>query len=149
MNIKIRNARKGDIDALTMLLTKLCSIEAGLSFDHHPRQGLNLLLGGCRKHHCIKVAEVDAQVVGMCSVQIILSATEGAWVGLVENMVVEPGFRGSGVGRALMSHIRDWARKRALMRLQLLTDRTNFSALDFYDKLGWHPTQLICLRRKM
>jgi len=32
-------------------------------------------------------------------------------------------------------------------RLQLLADRNNIQATDFYQKLGWQATQLICLRK--
>jgi hypothetical protein len=31
-------------------------------------------------------------------------------------------------------------------RLQLLADRSNVPALDFYRIMGWHMTELICLR---
>jgi GNAT superfamily N-acetyltransferase len=63
-------------------------------------------------------------------------------------MVVSASYRGTGVGRRLMAAIEMWARQRGMTRLQLLADRTNFAALDFYDKMGWCPTQLICLRRQ-
>jgi hypothetical protein len=48
-----------------------------------------------------------------------------------------------------MESIEKWARDRGATRLQLLADRTNFGALDFYDNIGWLPTRLICLRRKL
>jgi GNAT superfamily N-acetyltransferase len=84
----------------------------------------------------------------MCSAQALISTAEGGWVALVEDMVVSTPYRGTGVGRRLMTAIEEWAKKRGMSRLQLLADRTNFAALDFYDKMGWCPTQLICLRRK-
>ena len=31
--------------------------------------------------------------------------------------------------------------------MQLLADRTNHPALDFYRRQGWQHTQLICLRK--
>ncbi len=39
-----------------------------------------------------------------------------------------------------------WSVKRGLTRLQLLADRNNRPALDFYRRIGWRSTQLICLR---
>jgi GNAT superfamily N-acetyltransferase len=53
-----------------------------------------------------------------------------------------------GIGRLLMSHMEQWARKKGMTRMQLLADRTNTNALAFYEKIGWRATQLICLRRK-
>jgi GNAT superfamily N-acetyltransferase len=149
INVKIRNACFDDLDALTALLRELFSIEADFVFNEvRQRRGLKLMLDGCSKHRCIKVAEADGQVVGMCSAQTLISTAEGGIVALVEDMVVHFRFRGQGIGRKLMASIEDWAHSRGVTRLQLLADRTNFSALDFYNKIGWRPTQLICLRRK-
>jgi hypothetical protein len=46
-----------------------------------------------------------------------------------------------------MAAISTWADRHGLTRLQLLADRNNRPALDFYARLGWRQTQLICLRR--
>ena len=149
MNAKIRNAQPEDLDALVSLLEELFAIEADFAVDtERQRKGLALMLDGCLKHRCVKVAEMDGQVVGMGTAQTLISTAEGGPVALIEDMVVRSDYRGKGIGRQLMASIEAWALKHDITRLQLLADRTNFSALDFYDKIGWHPTQLICLRRK-
>jgi GNAT superfamily N-acetyltransferase len=133
---------------MVSLLGELFSVEADFSIDKARQcRGLKLMLDGCLKHRCIKVAEVKGQVIGMCTAQTLISTAEGGVVALVEDVVVDLQFRGQGIGRKLMESIEDWARSRGATRMQLLADRTNFSALDFYDKIGWRPTQLICLRR--
>ena len=148
MDVKIRDALPDDVAALTALLQALFSIEADFSADATRQQrGLSLMLDGCGKHRCVKVAIVNGCVVGMCTAQSLVSTAEGAMVALVEDMVVDSRYRGMGIGRKLMAAIELWASKHEMRRMQLLADRTNFSALDFYDKLGWCPTQLICLRR--
>jgi ribosomal protein S18 acetylase RimI-like enzyme len=145
----IRNARLEDLDTLTMLLRQLFSIEADFAVNADwQRRGLSLMLDGCLKHRCVKVAEVEGVVVGMVTAQLLISTAEGGTVALVEDMVVDSHYRGRGIGRRLMAAIEDWSRERGAKRLQLLADRTNFSALDFYDKIGWRPTRMICLRRK-
>ena len=149
VTVRIRNAQASDRDAMVGLLRELFSIEADFTIDEaRQRRGLKLMLDGCLKHRCIKVAEVGGQVIGMCTAQTLISTAEGGVVALVEDVVVDPQFRGRGIGRNLMESIEDWARSRGATRMQLLADRTNFSALDFYDKIGWRPTQLICLRRR-
>lgn len=149
MDVKIRDALPEDLDTLVALLQELFSIEADFSPDEkRQRRGLSLMLDGCGKHRCVKVAEIDSHVVGMCTAQILVSTAEGAKVALVEDLVVNSQYRGMGIGGRLMAAIEAWAHKHGISRLQLLADRTNFTALDFYDKIGWHPTQLICLRRQ-
>lgn len=149
MNVKIRNAQPDDLDAMTALLSELFSIEADFAVDEQSqRRGLSIMMDGCLKHRCLKVAEVEGRVVGMVSAQMLVSTAEGGMVALIEDMVVDSRFRGRGIGRMLMAHIEAWSREHGASRLQLLADRTNFQALDFYDRIGWHPTKLICLRRK-
>ena len=149
MDVKIRNAQPDDLDAMTALLKELFSIEADFAVDAQRQlRGLSLMLDGCLKHRCVKVAEVEGRVVGMVSAQVLVSTAEGGMVALIEDMVVDNHFRGRGIGRLLMTDIEAWSRERGATRLQLLADRTNFQALDFYDRMGWHPTKLICLRRK-
>ena len=145
----IRPARQDDLKAMVSLLQALFAIEADFTPDpDRQRQGLNRFLDGCGKHRCILVAEAKGEVVAMATIQILMSTAEGGPVGLVEDVVVKEDCRGAGIGRRLMAAIEDWAVDRQLTRLQLLADRTNFDGLDFYDRLGWLPTRLICLRKK-
>jgi predicted N-acetyltransferase YhbS len=149
MDATIRNAHPDDLGTLTELLRQLFSIEADFAVDaDRQRRGLSLMLDGCLKHRCVKVAEVDGEVVAMVTAQMLISTAEGSAVALIEDMVVDGHHRGRGIGRQLMAAIEAWAREHGASRLQLLADRTNFSGLDFYDKIGWRPTRLICLRRK-
>ena len=131
------------------LLGELFAIEADFSFDaDRQRQGLRLMLDGCRKHKCIKVAECDREVIGMCSAQTLISTAEGGVVALVEDLVVKNGWRGRGVGGMLLESIDAWSNSCGLKRLQLLADAENEPALAFYGKNGWERTQLICLRKR-
>ena len=149
MDATIRNARLEDLDTLAILLRQLFSIEADFDVDaERQRRGLSMMLDGCLKHRCVKVAEVQGEVVGMVTAQLLISTAEGGIVALVEDMVVDSHHRARGIGRRLMTAIEEWSRERGAKRLQLLADHTNFSALDFYHKIGWRPTRLICLRRK-
>jgi GNAT superfamily N-acetyltransferase len=131
-------------------LNELFSIEADFKSDpKRQAQGLTMLLDGCMKHKCIKVAEMKGQVVGMCTAQMLISTAQGTPVALVEDMVVSAAFRRKGIGRLLMEAVESWACFHGATRLQLLADYTNKNALDFYSNLGWNNTQLICLRRMM
>jgi GNAT superfamily N-acetyltransferase len=145
----IRPAQHKDIDTLVGLLEALFSLEA--DFSPHPerqRRGLALMLDGCGKHRCLLVAETAGEVVAMASIQTLISTAQGGPVGLVEDVVVAKAWRGRGIGQQLMAAIGDWARRHGLTRLQLLADRHNRKALDFYAKAGWQATQLICLRER-
>lgn len=142
----IRHANLIDIPAMVELLSHLFAIEA----DFHPdpakqARGLERLLRA--GDTAVWVAESHGQVVGMITVQTLISTAEGGPVGLVEDVVVREGWRGLGLGTQLMGAAEDWAAQRGLLRLQLLADRENTAALAFYGKQGWNETNLVGLRK--
>jgi len=144
----IRPARPDDLEALVDLLRMLFAIEADFDFDAaRQRQGLAMLLA--HETAVILVAEAAGQVIGMCSGQLTISTAEGGFALLVEDVVVAGPWQGKGVGRQLLAALEQWAGSRKIARLQLLADRNNGAALEFYRKLGWQPTELICQRRRL
>lgn len=144
----IRNARLEDIDALIGLLQELFAIEADFAFEEKKqRRGLKLLLDGCGKHRCVRVAASKDLIIGMATIQTLLSTAEGGVVGLVEDVVVREDRRGEGIGSQLLQSIESWAEKRGVCRLQLLADKNNSSAIHFYKNHQWNDTKLICLRK--
>ena len=147
--ITIRTAKPSDIPQLVELLKALFAIEADFNFDNDKQAcGLELLINN--DSDCILVAEllVERRVLGMCTVQTLISTAEGGMVGLLEDLVVAADFRRQGIGAKLFAETVKWAECRGLKRLQLLVDKNNLPALSFYEKQGWESTQLICLRRR-
>jgi GNAT superfamily N-acetyltransferase len=142
-DVTIAPARAEDVPALQSLLETLFSIEV----DFHPdeerqRRGLDLLLA--HAEHGVVMAARDAAgtVIGMATAQLVVSTAEGARSAWIEDVVVAEGCRGAGIGASLISALLDWARAKGATRAQLLADRTNLPALDFYHRLGWRSTEL-------
>ncbi len=148
MNFQIREGCKNDIGELLELLYDLFSTETDFVFNKEKQyQGLRLLLQKNEKHN-LWVAETENRlVIGMCTVQVLISTAEGGEVGLVEDVVVRKKFRGHGVGRKLLQKMESWAVERNLTRIQLLADKTNIPGLQFYNKMDWQYTQLVCMRK--
>jgi GNAT superfamily N-acetyltransferase len=145
-DLQIRHAAVADLDAMVRLLGVLFSLERDFRPDAtRQRRGLAMLLGDPRA--AVLVAARGGDVVGMGTVQLVVSTAEGDLAALVEDVVVEERERGRGVGRRLLAALGEWARARSAERLQLLTDRENAPALRFYERTGWQPTALVCLRR--
>lgn len=144
--IMIRPARQDDLDALVFLLEKLFGMEEDFVFNEElQRKGLQLMLAN--ELGCLLVAEADGEVVGMCSGQLTVSTAEGGPSMLIEDLVVREDFRRRGTGGRLMARLAEWGKGKGVSRFQLLADRSNTAALDFYARLGWKTTNLICLRK--
>lgn len=124
------------------LLHQLFAIEADFTPDFALQsRGLELLLHSDTSQ--VFVAEADEQVVGMCTVQIIISTAKGREVGIIEDVVVDLDYRNQGLGARMLDALEQWAVQRGLARLQLQADKQNAPALGFYRRQGWNHTNLI------
>lgn len=147
-NHTIRMAKHTDLSGMIRLLRILFSIETDFVIDEETQQrGLEMMLSD-GVNRCIMIAELNQQVVGMCTAQILISTAEGGSVALIEDVVVEDACRGLGIGKELLSSIENWAITRGVKRLQLLADQNNIRALGFYKAMNWKLTRMICLHKK-
>jgi GNAT superfamily N-acetyltransferase len=148
LNVLIRPAKSADIPGLCALLSELFSIESDFSPDSQKQaEGLSLLLSDRSGLSAVLVAEEGEEIIGMCSVQTLISTAQGGPVGLVEDLIVRKDHRGNGIGTRLLSAIFRWCKTKNISRLQLLRDADNESALKFYACSGWSSTRLVCMRK--
>ena len=144
--ILIRGAREEDLTGLVFLLEVLFSIEKDFNFNADKQQrGLRLLLQ--RPDTAILVAERQGRIIGMCTAQLLISTAEGGLSTLVEDVVILPAWQAQGTGKRLMEAVAEWSAFQGATRIQLLADRNNTRALGFYNRIGYRPTDLICLRK--
>jgi GNAT superfamily N-acetyltransferase len=142
-DVTIAPACAEDVPALQGLLGILFSIEVDFQPDAaRQRRGLDLLLADTERAVVMAARDRAGAVIGMASAQLVVSTAEGARSAWIEDVVVADEFRGRGIGGALLSALLDWARQKGATRAQLLADRTNAPALEFYRLQGWRPTQL-------
>ena len=148
MDVSIRPARADDIPQMCGLLADLFSLESDFSPDREKQgRGLRLLLNDTSGSSAVFVAERDEKIIGMCSVQVLISTAEGENVGLLEDLIVKSNYRGRGIGTRLLSGIFAWCAAKNISRLHLLRDMDNEEALKFYAGNGWSETRLACMRR--
>ena len=146
--ITIRTAKSSDIPQLAALLKALFTIEADFDFDLEKQtQGLKLLLNSEKDRIFVAERLSDNRVLGLCTVQTLISTAEGGSVGLLEDLIVAADVRHQGIATKLLAEAVNWAKCRGLKRLQLLADKNNLPALAFYKKQDWQSTQLVCLRK--
>lgn len=146
--VRFRGAEPRDMPRLVALIGELFAIETAFAADPaRQEKGLRALLA--LPNALVLAAESNDRVVGMCTVQLTVSTAEGGSSGLIEDVVVDRTWRGKGIGRALLDQAEAWARSQGASRVQLLADRRNAPALDFYAARGWTLTPMICLNKKL
>jgi GNAT superfamily N-acetyltransferase len=139
-------ARADDLPAMAELLDELFTLEADFQPDR-PKQiaGLRHILADPSRGRLF-VLHIDGRVAGMANALVTISTAQGRPVVLLEDVIVAPAHRRRGLGRALVSHVLDWARAQGLARITLLADRDNAAALAFYARLGFAPSAMTVLR---
>lgn len=144
--MQINTANASDIPALCELLNILFSQEADFNPDYEAQsRGLARIIDS-PEVGLIIVARQEGQVVGMVNLLYTVSTALGGRVALLEDMVVSPDARGSGVGSRLLEQAIQSAKSEGCKRITLLTDKTNESAQRFYQKHGFGFSSMIPLR---
>jgi len=144
--MQITPAKTSDIPALCELLSILFSQEAEFKPNHKAQsRGLSQIISN-PEIGLIVVARQDSQVIGMVNLLYTVSTALGERVALLEDMVVSPSARGSGVGSRLLEQAIQLARTNGCKRITLLTDGTNESAQHFYQKHGFGFSAMVPLR---
>ncbi len=135
----IRHATPTDIPALVPLLEMLFALEADFQFDAaKAKRGLELMLES-PDARAIIVAEIEGEIAGMCSAQLI--SAPAIWI---EDVILKSQFRGRALMPKMLESLENWALERGAARFQLLCDDENAPALAFYPKVGFEPTRLHC-----
>lgn len=148
MQTLIRTAIPEDIPALCDLLAALFEIESDFTPDREKqKKALGMLIDDQSGSGAILVAVMDNLAIGMCSVQKVISTAEGGPAGLVEDLIVREEYRGKGIATKLLDDVRKWCRANGITRIQLLADKNNARAFEFYANRGWIYTDLVCLRK--
>jgi ribosomal protein S18 acetylase RimI-like enzyme len=82
------------------------------------------------------VAEVASEYAGMCLFFPSYSTWHGRPGVYVQDIFVEPRFRGQGVGDRLLQQVAALSRAKGGAYMRLAVDTQNFSAMRFYTRLG-------------
>lgn len=94
--------------------------------------------------HAIFVAQDDrGQIVGLLTVSQRWTLWHTGPCALIEELVVDEGVRGQGVGRALIQAAIEWARAQACSEVEVSTEMDNTAAQAFYRRLGFESEALL------
>jgi len=140
-NLSIRLAYSDDVPAMVKLLGELFTIEDDFTINTEKQsRGLELLLQN--SHSIVLVAETHDNIVGMITLQRVISTVMGEYVGTIEDVIVTHECRGSGIGTKLLESAIEEANSRGWGRLSLGVDLRNTKAIDFYKKYGFSTSHM-------
>ena len=136
IDYKLRPAQPADVPAIVGLITELAEFEQLAHLLRLTPETLAPHLFGERPVVECVVAEAAGVVVGFALFFTNFS-TFLAKPGLyLEDLYVQPAFRGAGIGKALLSHLGALAVARGYGRFEWSVLDWNANAIRFYEKIG-------------
>ena len=135
----IRAVEERDVDAVVGLVHELAGYE---------RAAEHCLLTPTQLHAALfapapalfgHVAEVGGQIVGCALWFLNFSTWRGVHGLYLEDLYVQPAYRGSGIGRALLARLAAVCVERGLARLEWAVLDWNAPSIGFYRMLGAVP----------
>jgi len=139
--ITIERATKEDLKEMANLLGILFAIETDFTINFEKQYaGLEQLYQN--ETTDLLVARHENKVIGMLTMQRLISSAEGSFVGQIEDLVVQEDYRKMGVASRLINKMRNLAYEHGYKRIQLAADVNNENALKFYTRRGLKRTHL-------
>lgn len=139
-------ATTADIDDLAQLLHSLFSQDIEFTPDlEKQKAGLQQIIENPTIGE-ILVLKTDDRTLGMVSLLYSISTALGGKVAILEDMIIAEGFRRSGYGKQLLHEAIAFAKQRNCLRITLLTDFDNETAIRFYQRSGFNLSKMIPLR---
>ncbi|CAN7441134.1 GNAT family N-acetyltransferase [Trinickia sp. LjRoot230] len=136
MDGTIRAASPDDVPAMLALMRELAEFEKLTHLFVASDESLHEALFGVRPAAEALVAEQDARVVGYALFFHNFSTFLSRRGLYLEDIYVQPGLRGSGLGTALLQRVAAIAVERQCGRFEWSVLDWNQRAIDFYAKMG-------------
>ncbi len=132
----IREAVKEDVDVILALIKELAEYEKAPEQVSATREDIDRSLFTPSAVATCHLAEVDGEVVAIA----IWFLNYSTWLGqsgiYLEDLYVQPNFRGRGIGKALMKTLAALCVERGYTRFQWWVLDRNIPAIDFYRSIG-------------
>lgn len=136
MTLSIRTATPADLPLIAQLIRDLADYEKLLHEVRFDEAVLGQKLFGPRPYAEVVIGEIDGTPQGFALFFHNFSTFEGKPGIYLEDLFVRPAARGSGLGKALLSHLAMLAVERDCARLEWSVLDWNSPAIGFYQKLG-------------
>lgn len=136
MTLSIRPATPADLPLIAQLIRDLADYEKLLHEVRFDEAVLEQKLFGARPYAEVVIGEIDGTPQGFALFFHNFSTFEGKPGIYLEDLFVRPDARGSGLGKALLSHLAMLAVERDCARLEWSVLDWNSPAIGFYQKLG-------------
>jgi len=137
--VSVREIRPDDVPAVVALVRELAEYEKAADEARMTEEQLRVALFGEAPKLFGHVAEVDGRVVGMAVWFLNFSTWRGTHGVYLEDLYVQPGHRGTGLGRELLRTLAGVCVEQGYSRLEWSVLDWNAPSIEFYKAAGAVP----------
>jgi GNAT superfamily N-acetyltransferase len=137
--VSVREIRPDDVPAVVALVRELAEYEKAADEARMTEEQLHAALFGEAPKLFGHVAEVDGRVVGMAVWFLNFSTWRGTHGVYLEDLYVQPGHRGTGLGRELLRTLAGVCVEQGYSRLEWSVLDWNAPSIEFYKAAGAVP----------
>lgn len=134
IDVEIRAGTPGDVPLLLTLIRKLAEFEKLTTGA--TEESLRADLFGEAATARTLLAFVDGEPAGYAIYFFSFASMEGRRALWLEDLFIDAGFRGKGIGKAMMTYVAKIAVENRCARLEWIVLDWNSSAIEFYEGLG-------------
>jgi len=80
--------------------------------------------------------EIDGKIVGFAHYRKLLSPLKGKYIGYLDDIFVDPEYRGQKIGKKLLNKIKEISKANDWNLVRWQTDEDNFTAKKLYEKVA-------------
>lgn len=142
-SIYVVEAVKSDLPAIRSLLRELIDATSNKQALDTRAAADNLPALLRNSDSYLLVAKDGGTIVGFINVVVRQTALHVGSSGLIDELVVEKGLRGRGVGRSLVLAAVEKCRQVGCCELEVSTEKTNIAARKFYKQCGFQEDAVL------
>jgi diamine N-acetyltransferase len=139
MNLAVRAARRGEARLVHEFILKLADYEKLRHEVTASEADIDAALFAAEPKAFCDIAEWDGAPCGFALWFYNISTFHGRHGIYLEDLYVDPAFRGRGIGKALLKHLAQRCEREGLTRLQWWVLDWNAPSIAFYKSLGARP----------
>jgi ribosomal protein S18 acetylase RimI-like enzyme len=136
---RVRSATPADVEKIVQLVYELAEYEKLVEECHLTSDLLRAALFGDAPALFGHVALAEGEIVGYTLHFLNYSTWEGVHGIYLEDLYVKPGYRGSGLGKALLLNLTEIAVRERYARVEWSVLNWNAPSIAFYEAIGAIP----------
>ena len=138
-SLRIEEATKEDVPLILSFIRELAEYEKALDKVTATEEGLRVALFGTRPYAEAVIVYENLEPVAFAIYFFSFTSFSARPCLYLEDILVRPSLRGSGVGRKLLAFLAQRAIERECVRMEWAVLNWNETAINFYNRLGAVP----------